>query len=138
MLLFFLIKKVVVLLLTIIKYLWILYIIKILISAVIIAVVSEISRKTSFIGGLIASLPLTSILAIIWLYLDNAKTEKIAELSWNIFWFVIPSLLFFILFPILLLKLGFNFYLSLILSSGATAFFYWVFAIILSKYGIKI
>ena len=86
---------------------------------------SEISKRTSFWGGLIASLPLTSILAIVWLYIDTNDKLKVANLSTNIFWFVIPSLLFFVFFPIFL-KMNINFYISMLLSSSITMFGYWI------------
>jgi len=62
-----------------------------MISAIIITVVSEVSRKTGYIGGLIASLPLTSILALFWLYNDTRDVEKVAELSTGILLFVFLS-----------------------------------------------
>jgi len=114
------------------------YIIKILISAVLIVIISEISKKTSFWGGLIASLPITSLLAIIWLYIDTNDRKKVSDLSLNIFWFVIPSLLFFITLPFFISKLGWNVYLSIALSSGITMFGYYLMAATLAKFGIKI
>jgi hypothetical protein len=83
-------------------------------------------------------LPLTSIIAIIWLYNDTHDVSKIANLSWNIFWFVIPSLLFFILLPIFLTKFNLNFFVSMLLSSSVTIVFYFIFAKILSKFNIQI
>jgi len=114
------------------------YFIKILISAVLIVIISEISKRTSFWGGLIASLPITSLLAIIWLYIDTGDRKKVSNLSTNIFWFVLPSLLFFITLPFFISKLGWNVYLSIVLSSAITMFGYYVMATILSKFGIKI
>lgn len=98
---------------------------------------SEISKRTSFWGGLIASLPLTSILAIVWLYIDTNDKLKVANLSTNIFWFVIPSLLFFVFFPIFL-KMNINFYISMLLSSSITMLGYWITSVILLKFDIKI
>jgi hypothetical protein len=60
-------------------------------------------------------LPLTSILAFIWLYRDTQDAQKVAELSYAILWLVIPSLLFFVMFP-LLIKYSFKFYPALIIS----------------------
>jgi len=73
------------------------YIIKVLLSSVIIVAVSEISKRSTLMGSIIASVPLVSLLAFIWMYIDTKDTVKIAELSQGIFWLVIPSLLFFIL-----------------------------------------
>ncbi|HOO32594.1 MAG TPA: DUF3147 family protein [Thermotogota bacterium] len=114
------------------------YIIKVAISATLLVIVSEVSKKTSFWGGLIASLPITSLLALIWLYFDTKNEKKVAELSMNIFWFVLPSLLFFVTLPVFINKLGLNTYLSLFLSALITMFGYWITSIILSKFGIKV
>lgn len=114
------------------------YFIKILVSAILIFLISEASKKFTAFGALIASLPLTSIIAIIWLYNDTHDVSKIANLSWNIFWFVIPSLLFFILLPIFLTKFNLNFFVSMLLSSSVTIIFYFIFAKILSKFNIQI
>src|SRR5690349_12545977 len=88
------------------------YALKVLISAALIVAVSEISKRSSFIGGLVASLPLVSILAFIWLYVDTRSAEKISALSYSIFWLVLPSLVLFFALPWLLKKTE-NFYLSL-------------------------
>jgi len=114
------------------------YFIKIVISALLIFAISEASKKFTAFGALIASLPLTSIIAIIWLYNDTHDVNKIANLSLNIFWFVIPSLLFFLLLPIFLTKFNLNFFVSIVLSSSATIVFYFIFATVLSKFNIKI
>src|SRR6056297_468392 len=114
------------------------YVIKIIISAILIVIISEISKRASFWGGLIASLPITSLLAIIWLYIDTGDREKVSKLSINIFWFVLPSLLFFITLPFFITKLGWNVYLSIALSSGITMFGYYLMAALLAKFGIKI
>ncbi|MEA1884374.1 MAG: DUF3147 family protein [Thermotogota bacterium] len=114
------------------------YFFKILVSAVLIVIISEISKRTSFWGGLIASLPITSLLAIIWLYIDTGDRKKVSNLSINIFWFVLPSLIFFVTSPFFISKLGWNVYLSIALSSGITMFGYYLMAAVLSKFGIKI
>jgi len=68
------------------------YAIKILLTAGIVVAVSEASKRSSILGGLLASLPLISFLGMIWLYIDTGSTEKVAELSSSIFWLVLPSL----------------------------------------------
>lgn len=80
------------------------FVIKVLVSAVIIAGVSEISKRSTFLGGVLASLPLVSLLSFIWIYVESRSTEKIASLSWSIFWLVIPSLALFVALPLLLQK----------------------------------
>ena len=88
------------------------FLIKTLLSAVMIAAISELGKRFSWLAAILASLPLTSILAIIWLYHDTGDVQKISDLTKGIFWAVLPSLLFFIIFPILL-KNGIRFWISL-------------------------
>jgi len=84
------------------------YILKFFVSALIVVLISEIAKRNSGIAALVASLPLTSLLAIIWMHFDGAESKQIAELSGQIFWLVLPSLLLFLLLPILL-KQGLDF-----------------------------
>ena len=99
------------------------YAIKIGLSAVVLVAVAEIAKRSSFWAAALASLPLTSLLAITWLYLDTGDTQKIAALSQSIFWLVIPSLLLFILLP-LMLRAGWGFWVSLATASCCTALGY--------------
>lgn len=75
---------------------------KTFVTALIIAGISELSRRFSLMAALLASLPLTTLLAFIWIYLDTGDTKKIASMSYDIFWLVIPSLSFFLVLPFLL------------------------------------
>lgn len=113
------------------------YVVKVLISATVITIVSEVSKKTGYIGGLIASLPLTSMLALFWLYNDTKDAAKVAQLSTGILLFVIPSLIFFVIMPFLL-KREVNFYLALAISSSVMMLGYAFFSFILSKFGVKL
>ena len=112
-------------------------IIKILVSSGIIVLVSEIAKKNAFFAGLIASIPLISILSMLWLYFETEDIEKIKNLSNSILWMVIPSLMLFLSFPVLI-NIGFNFYISLIISIILTIGCYSVTLLILSHYGIKL
>ena len=96
------------------------YAIKVIISALLIVAVSEIAKRSTGFAALVASLPLTSLLAFVWLHMETASPDKIADLSSQIFWLVLPSLLLFLLLP-LLLKHGLSFWVSLGLSMAATA-----------------
>src|SRR3954466_10816784 len=93
-----------------------LYIIKVLVSALVIVAVTELSKRGgTFWGGVLASLPLTSLLAFVWLYTETRNAAAVADLSWSIFWMVLPSLTLFISLG-LLLKRGFAFPFALIVS----------------------
>ena len=110
---------------------------KLLLSSSIIVLVSEISKRDTFVGGLIASVPIISVLSIIWLYVETKNIEDIKRLSNSIFWMVIPSLSLFISLPFLL-KSGLGFYISLTISILITLICYYVTVFILSKYGLKL
>jgi hypothetical protein len=83
-----------------------------------------------------ASLPLTTILAMVWLYLDTSDAQKVSTLSWNVLIAVIPSHIFLIAFP-LLVKFGVNFWISLTISMVLTAIAYWVYVVALKHFGIN-
>ncbi len=113
------------------------YILKIVITTILIVVISEISKRSSFIGALLASVPIVSILAMMWLYVDTKNVEKVSMLSTSVFWLVIPSLALFIALPILL-KQGINFYLSMTCSILITVVCYWLMVSVLGHYDIKL
>jgi hypothetical protein len=113
------------------------YALKILVSALLIVTISEIAKRSSGFAALVASLPLTSLLAMLWMHFDGMETDKIGELSQQIFWLVLPSLVFFLTFP-LLLKQGLGFWLSLMLSSSSTITVYFVLLPLLRKLGVQL
>lgn len=96
------------------------YVIKLVLTAAVIVGISELAKRSLFWGAALASLPLTSLLAFVWIYLDTRDTVRIAALSHTIFWLVLPSLVLFLVFP-LMLKSGAGFWISLAASSGVTA-----------------
>jgi hypothetical protein len=111
------------------------YIIKIGISALTVVLVSEVAKRSSVFGALIASLPLTSLLAILWMHFEKTQDTAIAQLSQSIFFLVLPSLAFFVLFPFLLNR-GIAFWVSFLLASGATIVLYFLLIAILKHYNI--
>ncbi len=112
-------------------------IIKTLISAVIIVAISEFGRRSSAIGAILASLPLTSLLAFIWLYRDTADATKVAALSTSIFWLVLPSLVLFLTLPRLIGR-GLSFYPALGISLAAMLAAYGAMAGALRLFGVKL
>ena len=113
------------------------YIIKTLLTAFIIVVVSEIAKKSSLLAAIIISIPLTSLLAFIWLYWDTRDTQKIIDLSYNTIIMVIPSFLFFIVLP-LMLNLKQSFTISLFVAILSTSIAYFIFIFFLKKFGVTI
>lgn len=114
-----------------------LYVVKVAISAMLIVLISEVSKKFPTLGGLIASLPLLSVLGMIWLYADTRNSELLATHSLGTFWFVLPSLPMFLLMPWLLRK-GLPFALVLSLSCLLTIGLYVLMVMLLKRFGIAL
>lgn len=112
------------------------YGIKVIVTAILVVCISEAAKRWTFLGAVIASLPLTSVLAMIWLYIDTRSVEKVSELSWGIFWIAVPSLIFFILFPTFA-KIGWRFWPSLGTSVLGTAIGYLTYIKCLGLLGVK-
>jgi hypothetical protein len=110
---------------------------KYLITAFIIVLVSEIAKRSDKVGALISSLPLVTILVLIWLYLENQSIEKIANHAFYTFWYVIPTLPMFLIIPYLLNK-GYNFTMSLSISILITFFCFIVTTYIAKLFGINL
>lgn len=102
-----------------------------------IVAVSEVAKRSSLFGALIASLPLTSLLAILWMRFDKVEIEKITGLSQSIFWLVIPSLFFFILFPFLINR-GLSFWSGFGISTAITIAIYFILIRVLRFFNISI
>jgi hypothetical protein len=113
------------------------YALKVGLSALILVVIAEVAKRSTFWAAALASLPLTSLLAFVLLYLDTGDTQKVAALAGGIFWLVLPSLLLFVLLPILL-RSGWGFWASLALSSAATALAYLGMIKLLGVFGIRL
>ena len=111
------------------------YVVKILLTAAIVVAVAEIAKRSTLWGAAVASLPLTSLLAFVWLYLDTGDSERVADLSQSIFWLVLPSVTLFVLLP-LLLRTELNFWLSLGAACAATAAAYFAMIWCLGRFGV--
>lgn len=112
------------------------YIVKVILTAVVVVLIASIAKRSTFWSAALASLPLTSLLAFVWLYIESGSAQRVADLSQSIFWFILPSLTVFILLPVLL-RAGVGFWLSLGVSSAATAAAYFAMSWILVRFGIR-
>ncbi|MEN8171172.1 MAG: DUF3147 family protein [Pseudomonadota bacterium] len=113
------------------------YLVKVVITTILIVVISEVAKRSSLMGAVLASIPLVSVLAMFWLYIDTKDVSKISSLSLSVFWLVLPSLALFVSLPVLL-KQGLNFYISISISIGITVFCYFCMLSILNHYGVKL
>ena len=110
--------------------------IKYLITAAVVVAVSELAKANDKLGGLIAALPLVTVLTLIWLYVEQQPASKIANHAYYTFWYVLPTLPMFLLFPYLLPKLGF--WLALLSCIVVTFLIFYVYAIALKQFGINL
>jgi hypothetical protein len=111
--------------------------IKAAVSGAIVAAVSEIARRYPGWGGLVASLPLTSLLAMVWLWRDSGDSGRVAELSVSTIWFFVPSVPFFIALP-LLIRSGVGFWASMALCVVGTLALYAIWFAIAPRIGLKL
>ncbi len=113
------------------------YFFKTLLTALIIVIVSEVAKKSTLLGAIIISIPLTSLLAFIWLYFDTRDYQKVIDLSYGTILLTLPSFAFFIILPILL-KMKQSFTISIFISIIGTSILYFIFIYFLKKFGINI
>lgn len=82
-------------------------IVKYLATAAVVVLVSEFARRNDRLGGLVAALPLVTLLTLVWLHLERQPQARLANHAWYTFWYVLPTLPMYLLFPVLLPRLGF-------------------------------
>lgn len=111
------------------------YALKVLLSAAVVVAASELAKRSSLFGAVAASLPLTSLLAFVWLWRDTHDTGKVAALSGGILWLVLPSLALFAVLPALL-RAGWSFWASLAAGCLATVLAYAAMLPLLRRFGI--
>ena len=113
---------------------WIIF--KYAITAGLVVLISEVAKRSDKLGGLIAALPLVTVLTLIWLFMENQSTEKIASHAWYTFWYVVPTLPMFLLFPWLLKRMGF--WSTMGISVIVTLVSFYLFAKLVKTYGIEL
>lgn len=113
------------------------FIVKCLLSGLIVAIVSEVARRSPAFGALVVSLPLVSLLGILWLWRDTGDIERIADHAQSTFWYVLPSLPMFLVLPAML-RAGAGFWPSIGASCVLTMALYLVTAWALAKFGISL
>jgi hypothetical protein len=109
---------------------------KYLITAAIVVVVSELAKRNDQLGAFISSLPLITILTLVWLHLENQTPLKIANHAWYTFWYVVPSLPMFLVFPYLMVRFGF--WPTLAACIAITVICFGLFAVVVRRFGITL
>jgi hypothetical protein len=112
-------------------------VVKALLSGAIIAIVSEVAKRSPGVGALIASLPLVSILGMIWLWRDTADAPRLAAHAEATFWYVLPSLPMFLLVPALLRR-GMPFWPALLAGCALTVGLYLAMTWLGPRFGLKL
>ena len=113
------------------------FIVKVVVTALIVAGVSELSKRFPFFAAVIISLPMVSILTFVWIYVETRDAQKLIGMSREIFWLVLPSLLFFVALPVLLSR-GVPFVWSLLVACAVMSAGYVCYAWLLGRLGIHL
>ncbi len=109
---------------------------KYLLTAAVVVFVSELAKRSDKLGAFIVALPLITLLALIWLHVENQPQEKIASFAWYAFWYVIPTLPMLLAFPVLLPRIGF--WPTLLVYMVTTVVCFGLFALVLRHFGIEL
>jgi hypothetical protein len=113
------------------------FLFKAVVSGLLIAAISEIARKSPAVAALVASLPLISVIGMIWIWRGSADPEQIARHAQATFWYVLPSLPMFLLIP-LLLRSGTGFWISLLAGCGLTVCLYGLLMFFAARVGLNL
>jgi F0F1-type ATP synthase assembly protein I len=106
------------------------------ITAAIVVLASEFAKRSDRLGGLIAALPLVTVLTLIWLHVEKQPEQKIANHAWYTFWYVVPTLPMFVLFPVLLPRIGF--WPTLMSCVVITVACFGAFALLIRRFGVDL
>jgi hypothetical protein len=109
---------------------------KYLLTAAVVVLASELAKRSDRLGAFITALPIVTLLALVWLQLEQQPQQKIASYSTYTFWYVIPSLPLFLVFPALLPRFGF--WPSMLAGIIVTVACFWLFAVILRRFDINL
>jgi hypothetical protein len=113
------------------------FLIRALLSGIIVAAIALIAKRSPALGGLIASVPLVSTLGMIWLWRDTKDPQLVADYVGSAFWYFLPSMPMFLLIPALL-RNGVNFWIALIAACVLTTLLYLMTISITARFGIRL
>lgn len=109
---------------------------KYLITAALVVLISEVAKRSDRLGGLIAALPLVTVLTLIWLYVEKQPAERITNHAWYTFWYVLPTLPMFVLFP--LMHRHWGFWGALAGSAALTMVCFGLLAWVMRRFGVEL
>jgi hypothetical protein len=112
-------------------------IVKAVVSGLLVTLASEVARRSPAWGALVVSLPLISILAMVWLWRDTGDSERVAALAQGTFWLILPTLPLFLLMPALL-RHGVGFWIALAAGCAVTVVLYGLIAWLAPKLGFSL
>ncbi len=106
------------------------------VTAFMVVLISEVAKRSDKLGGLIAALPLVTVLTLVWLHIEGQAEAKISNHAWYTFWYVVPTLPMFVLFPALLPRLGF--WATMGAGVLVTVASFALFAAVVRRFGIEL
>lgn len=109
---------------------------KYMVTAALIVAASEIAKRSDRMGALVLALPVTTLLTMVWLFAERQPVEKIANHAWYTFWYVLPTLPMFLVFPSLMHRFGFAAAMAGFVVGTALCFV--LFALTLRRFGINL
>ena len=109
---------------------------KYFLTSAVVVLVSETAKRSDRLGGLVAALPLVTVLALIWLHVEKQPLDKIANHARYTFWYVVPTLPMFLVFPALLARWGF--WPTLLACAILTVVCFGLFALAVRRLGIEL
>jgi len=112
-------------------------VIKALLSGIIVMAVSEIAKRSPAFGALVVSLPLVSLLGILWLWRDTGDATRIANHAEATFWYVIPSLPMFLALP-WMLRHGIGFWPAMAGACLLTIALYGLTILVAARFGVRL
>lgn len=110
---------------------------KLLLSAAIIVLVTKIQLVNDRLSAFLIALPLTSLVAMVWMHLGKQSPERLANHAESTFWFVLPTLPMFLIIP-WMLRHGWPFWATLAINCLLTVAFFWLTVIVLRRFGIDL
>lgn len=109
---------------------------KYLVTAALVVLISEIAKRSDRLGALIAALPLVTLLTLLWLYFERQPAERIVNHAYYTFWYVLPTLPMFALFP--LLHRAWGFWGALAGSAVLTIVCFVLLAWVMRRFGVEL